>query len=348
MFGASLKQIARIVFLLFLALLMPVHAQGKEIVDMAGRKVWVPENITKIYGASPPATYLLYAVAPTLIAGLNYPFNPVERRYLRPDVSSLPVIGGWFGQGRTPNQETLLKVKPDVMLVWMWKGAAANEKIEQVAGRLGLPLVYVRIDHLSDYPEAFLFMGRLVGMEERARKLSDYARCALEGIEPVVAAIPEEKRVSVYYAEAPDGLSTECDSSPHTEPINLAGGRNIYRCTPKDDFGMERISIEQVMLADPEVILAQEKEFVDRVCSDPGWQSIRAVKNRRVYLIPRAPFNWFDRPPSFMRLLGVKWLTSILHPDRYPLDLAGETREFYRIFLGVELDDEALRKVLHQ
>ncbi len=348
MSGVPLKQIAGIVLLLFLAVLIRVNAEGKEIVDMAGRRVLVPDNITKVYGASPPATYLLYAVAPTVIAGLNYSFTSNERKYLRPGVDSLPVIGGWFGQGRTPNQETLLKVKPDVMVVWMWKGSAANEKIEQVAEQLGLPLAYVRIDHLSDYPEAFLFMGHLVGMEERARKLSDYAICALDGIGPVVAAIPEEKKVSVYYAEAPDGLSTECDNSPHTELINLAGGRNIYRCTPKDDFGMERISIEQIMLADPEIILAQEKEYVDHVYSDPRWQSIRAVKNRRVHLIPRAPFNWFDRPPCFMRLLGIKWLTNLLYPDLYPLDLAREAREFYSLFLGVELDDKALREVLHQ
>ncbi|HOI94466.1 MAG TPA: ABC transporter substrate-binding protein [Syntrophobacter fumaroxidans] len=342
------KQIVGSLLLLFLSVLISVQAQGKEIVDMAGRRVIVPDRVTKAYGASPPATYLLYAVDPALLAGLNYPFNPRERTYLRPDVVSLPVIGGWFGQGRTPNQETLLKVKPDVMVAWIWKTKAANEKIEQVARLLGLPLVYVRLDHLGEYSEAFLFIGRLVGREERGRKLSEYAKRTLADVEPVVAAVPVGKRVSIYYAEAPDGLSTECDGSPHTELINLAGGQNIYRCAPKDDFGMERISIEQVMLADPEVILAQEKECVDRVRSDPGWKSIRAVKNGRVHLIPRAPFNWFDRPPSFMRLLGIKWLTNLLYPDRYPLDLAKETREFYRLFLNVELDDGALREVLHQ
>ncbi len=102
--GVSLKQIAGIVLLLFLAVLMRVNAEGKEIVDMAGRRVLVPDNITKVYGASPPATYLLYAVAPTVIAGLNYSFTSNERKYLRPGVDSLPVIGGWFGQG--PNSES--------------------------------------------------------------------------------------------------------------------------------------------------------------------------------------------------------------------------------------------------
>ncbi|MEN6440108.1 MAG: ABC transporter substrate-binding protein [Syntrophobacter sp.] len=340
------------VCILLLIVLLPAlliqHVEAREIVDMAGRRVTVPDTIKKVFTGSPPATYMLYAIDPTLIVGLNYPFTPMEKRFLSPAMDTIPVVGGWFGQGRTPNLETLLDVRPDIMVVWMWKAAGTNAKVEEVANRLRLPLIYIRLDRLSDYPEAFRFMGELLDRPERARELSQYATHALNMIGMVAGAMPEEKRVSVYYAEAPDGLSTECDRSPHVELLALAGGSNIYRCDPKNDFGMERISIEQVMTADPEVILAQEKEFVDQVYSDPRWQAIRAVKNKRVHLIPRAPFNWFDRPPSFMRILGLRWLANILYPEHFPLDLASETREFYSLFLGVRLDEDALREVLRQ
>ncbi len=345
MFSAHSIRVA-IRFLLLLALFCAGQAEGREIVDMAGRRVTAPDEIRKVYTASPPATYMLYAIDPSLLAGLNYPFSQLERRYLNASVATLPVIGGWFGQGRTPNLETLLDIRADIMVVWMWKAKATNAKIEQVAEQLRLPLVYIGLDTLGDYPEAFRFMGRLLNRERRAEELSEYASRVLAKIAPIVAAIPEAAKISVYYAEAPDGLSTECDKSPHTELIKLAGGKNIYQCEPKNDFGMERISVEQVMSADPEVILAQEKEFAANVYSDPRWRSIRAVKNRRVRLIPRAPFNWFDRPPSFMRLLGIQWLTNILYPDRFPLNLHSETREFYSLFLGLQLDDAALAEVL--
>lgn len=337
------------VFVLVLGFLLgTVNARGREIVDMAGRTVTVPDTIQKVYGGSPPATYMLYAIDPALLCGLNYPFTEMEKRYLVPSMDALPVIGGWFGQGRTPNLETLLKVRPDVMVVWMWKAASINTKIEDVAKQLDLPLVYIKLDSVSEYPDAFRFLGKLLGRRDRADTLADYAARVLETIQPVVSSVPEAGRVSVYYAEAPDGLSTECDKSPHTELIGFAGGANIYRCDPKNDFGMERISIEQIMLADPEVILAQEREFVASVFSDPRWQSIRAVKNRRVHLIPRAPFNWFDRPPSFMRLLGAKWLLNILYPDRFAFNPAEETKTFYSLFLGVQLDDRALKEILRQ
>jgi iron complex transport system substrate-binding protein len=313
---------------------------------MAGRRVSVPDTITKVYGASPPVTYMIYAMAPEFLAGFNSPLTPQEARYLKPEVKNLPVIGGWFGQGRTPNQETLLGIRPDVMIAWMWGKSAANDKIEQTAKQLGLPLVYIRIDHLNNYAEAFRFMGTLLNREKRGQILGDYTEKTLQSVDAIVSKIPDLKRINVYYAEGMDGQSTECDQSPHAELIPLAGGKNIYRCAPRDGYGMEKISIEQVMLVNPEVILAQERIFAVNVTTDSRWQSIRAVRNKNIHLIPRFPFNWFDRPPSFMRILGIQWLTHSLYPDQYPMDVAAETKMFYKLFLGVELDDASLNKVL--
>lgn len=346
MYGSRFKPQAAI-FLTLLALLCARRAGARQVVDMAGRKVFVPDVITKVYGSSPPATDMIYAIDPGLIAGLNTPLYPVEKRFLIPAMQKLPILGGWFGQGRTPNLETILDVKPDVMVVWMWnRNAALDKKIEQTARELRLPLVYIKMDRLSDYPAAFRFLGKLLRREKRARALSDYASRVLARVEPIAASIPDDKKVSVYFAEGPDGLCTECDKSLHTQLINLAGGKNIYRCEPDSAYGMERISIEQVMAADPEVILAMNREFVDHVYTNPEWRSIRAVKNKRVYLIPSAPFNWFTRPPSFMRLLGAMWVAHVLYPDRFPFDAAGQTRKFYSLFLGIRLDDKALREVL--
>lgn len=337
-----------LLFLMFVLNLQIRQLEAREVIDMAGRRVSVPDTIKKVFSGSPPATYMIYVMDPTLLAGLNFPLSQMEKRFLSPIIDTIPVIGGWFGQGRTPNLETLLSVKADLMVIWMWKAASTNEKVEELAARLRLPLVYITVNHLTDYPEAFRFLGELLGRPKRARELCEYATKALSPLKPLASGIPDGKKISVYYAEAPDGLSTECDKSLHAELINLAGGRNIYQCEPKNDYGMERISIEQVMAENPNVIVAQEKEFVDRVYTDPRWQSISAVKNRRIHLIPRLPFNWFDRPPSFMRILGVRWLANILYPEHFPIDLAGETREFYDLFLGIRFDDAALSEVLRQ
>jgi iron complex transport system substrate-binding protein len=324
-----------------------MSASAVEITDMVGRKVVLPDKELKAFCASPPALYLLYALDPSLAAGLNFPMNDREKEYLRPDFARLPVLGGWFGQGQTPNLETLLAVKPDFILAWHFTHrSASNDVIEEMAKTLDIPVVYVQLDSLRQYADAFEFLGQALGRAERGAALARETRRILDEVEPIAAAVPEDERVSVYYAQGLDGLRTDCDTSVHAELINLAGGRNIRSCQSKSSFGMEPVSLEEVLLGAPEVILAKEETFFHSVRENPAWSEVRAVREGRVVLIPSRPFNWFDRPPSFMRILGLCWLTNKLYPERYPKDMVAETKTFYRLFLDVELDDEAARAVL--
>lgn len=337
------------IFLLTLlcALSCATVVEARQITDMAGRTVTVPDTIRRVFTASPPATYMLYAVDPTLLVGVNFKFREEEKRFLRPEIARLPVIGGFFGQGKSVNMEVLLQHKPDVVVIWSTLGQKADELFVEKLSKAGIPTVFVNLDRLNNYPDAFLFLGNLLDRRERARKLADYARDTLKSVAKVVTAIPEKERLRVYYAEGPDGLSTERETSWHAELIPLAGGRNVHRGEQQfESGGMEKVSMEQVLIYDPEAIITHDRTFYDSLAKDRRWQGIRAVKNRRVYLIPRIPFNWFDRPPSFMRLLGLKWLASQMYPKRYPLDIQAETKQFYKLFLGVEPGNSDVREIL--
>jgi len=336
------------VCLFVLLLLQAGSGDAREITDMTGRKVQVPDRISRVYASSPPASYLLYAMDPNLIVGLNSPLNETEKRFLKPAVKSLPVIGSSVGQGKNLNTELLLKARPDIVLIWAWQQPQINARFEQVFRQLKIPVVQLRIDSLRDYPTALTFLGSLLQREKRAAKLRGYAEETLKSVDQAVAGIKPEQRPTVYYAEGQDGLATERDGSFHAELINLAGGRNVHRGEALDHYGMEKIRMEQVMLYNPQIMLAQEDPFLGTVGRDPRWKSIKAVRDGRVYRIPRAPFNWFDRPPSFMRLLGLRWLTNRLHPDLYRFDAATETRRFYRLFLGIELNNKDLMEILKQ
>jgi len=321
-------------------------AEARQITDMAGRKVTVPDVINKVYGTSPPATLMVYAMDPGLVAGLNMPVTSADTPYLDPRFVAQPVIGGWFGQGRTTNLETLLALEPDIILVWYWTFSAMDEKMASTLERLGIPVVYMALEKLADYPKAFAFLGDLFHLEDRARSLGRYAQTVIDDADRVRAGIPEKSRVSVYYAEDASGLSTECHTSIHAQLIQLSGGENVHRCAQRTRMGKQKVSMEQVLGYDPQVIVSHEKAFFAHMAGAPKWQNIRAVQNGRVYRIPTRPFNWFDRPPSFMRLLGLKWTMHTLYPQAYPIDIAAETRSFFQLFLNVQLDDAALKDLL--
>jgi len=331
--------------ILLAGLLVSLTIQAREITDMAGRKVSMPDKVERVFGSAPPLNVLLHAVAPETMIGLSFPVTDEAKPFFPPRLQGLPVVGGIFGMGQQMNAETVLGMKPDIALAW--KSPFIDQgKIESAFAKIGVPLVFIQLDTLSDWPAALRFTGQLLGHQKSAEAQARYIEQTLNKVAKVVAAVPEAKRPRVYYAEGPDGLATDCHRSFHTEAIELAGGYNVYRCEPKDHMGMERVSLEQVLAFAPDVIVTQEKAWAAGVRNDPRWQVIPAVKAGRIHVVPRWPHNWVDRPPSMMRVLGVQWLANLFYPKAYPLDLRRETREFYQLFLGVNLTDAQLDSLL--
>ncbi len=336
--------------LLTLFVLLVISAtlgDAREITDMAGRKVMLPDSIRKVYAPSAYGSYIMYSIDQSLLAGLIFPLKEEEKKYFRKETRDLPVIGSLFGQRQTGSVDLLVKAKPDLIILWATHKSALSEKAEESLKKFGWPYVYAVAETIDDYPDVYLFLGRLLGREGRTETLAGYSRKTLSEARAVMSRIPANRRLKIYYAEEGDGLSTECDDSIHAELLKLAGDGNVHRCRAASHMGMDKLSLEQVKLYDPDVIVAQEKVFLEKVFKAPAWRSVKAVREKRVYLIPRIPFNWFDRPPSFMRILGLRWLMNSLYPDDYRIDIVKEAREFYKLFLGVDLRDEEMRNIIY-
>jgi iron complex transport system substrate-binding protein len=110
--------------------------------------------------------------------------------------------------------------------------------------------------------------------------------------------------------------------------------------------GLTKVSIEQVLAWNPDVILALDPAFQRSVATDPLWSPVKAVRDGRIYLAPNLPYGWFDAPPGVNRLIGVRWLMSILYPQQFPESLRDTTRAFYKLFYQVDLSDDQLKTLL--
>jgi iron complex transport system substrate-binding protein len=99
MYNLSIVRLRVIYALAFFLILSPL-AFAREITDMTGRKVSVPDTITKVFGSAPPITYLIYAIDPNLLAGLNMPLAKVDQPYLNPVSASVASAGrlAWPGE----------------------------------------------------------------------------------------------------------------------------------------------------------------------------------------------------------------------------------------------------------
>jgi iron complex transport system substrate-binding protein len=322
--------------LALLLLLAPLAAQARTVVDSAGRKVEIPERVEKVFAAGPPASILIYMLAPERMTGWPDPPRPEERLFIAEKYRDLPALGRLTGRGGTANIEVVLKVAPDLIVDFGSVRDTYASLADNVQAQTKIP--YVLIDgRLEATPNALRLLGEILGVSERAERQPAYVEATFAGIDAALSAVPADQRPRVYLARGPDGLETGVAGSINTEIIERAGGRNVIEAGGQR--GLVRASIEQVIVADPEIVITWDRNFFGRVYDDPLWAGVKAVREKRVYLAPTAPFGWIDRPPSLNRVIGLKWLAGLFHPDKLRQDLRATTHSFYRLFYHVEPSD---------
>jgi iron complex transport system substrate-binding protein len=334
-----------IILRFILIVIITASLDAKSVTDMDGNTLALPERTDRVFGSSPPMTYLLYALDPHKLIGLNFKArngnNRADEALLKPEFLTLPVIGSFHGGGRSINLETLMTHKPQLVL--LWQDDMMVDTVRKEIEKTKVPTFMIPFRKIDDMPRAFRLAGNAIGRAERGETLAQYAE---KIINEVNRSVTGSKPARYYYAEGLDGLSTECDQSFHVEAFNFAGGSNVHKCRQSGLLGLERISFETLLAYDPDVIIVQNGAVYFDLANDPLWQNLRAVRNGRIHLIPASPFNWIDRPPSFMRIIGIEWLASLFHPDRYEVDLTRRVKEFYNLYLDVDTTDEQIHTIL--
>ena len=319
--------------------------QTQTITDMAGRSVTIPAHITSVLGTSPPTTMLIYMIAPDKLLG----WNSNNTGYLPTKYLSLPAVGGWFG-GKEGNYESFLSMHPDIILEGYNQQGDMKATVDARQEKVGeLPVVGVEnsVDALG-YSEPIRFMGELLGESEQADKMISFYESVLKEVQKKVEIIPDSKKVTVYQAAGSDGLTTEVRGSPHSQLIDVAGGINVVDQPLTDAFGEVKVSMEQVMTWNPEVIIVEDANLYKKMFTDPSWSQIKAVKDKRVYLTPKTPFSWYDHPPGVNRIIGIPWTAKMLYPDEFKdMDLNQFIKDFHSLFLHYDISDDQIKAALN-
>ena len=324
-------------------------AETREITDMAGRKVTVPtaENIESVFSAGPVAAIFLYMVAPDKLLGWNYELNDVEKSIILDKYQDLPN----FGMGDAVNYEAVIAANPTIAINSGKINDAMVSDCDALSESLGIPVVAVD-NELNNSAEAFRFMGELLGVEDHAEELAQYAEQVFTDIN-ALSDIPEEKKVSVYFGNGEDSLETAPRGSQHAQILDAINAVNVADLELGDGSRVQ-ISAEQLLAWDPDVIVVNGEPKADKsgssaaedILSNPDYASLKAVQDQKVYGAPNAPFSWVDRPAGPNRLIGMRWFSALIYPEYIKCDINEEIHKFFDLFYHVDLSDEQLENVL--
>lgn len=317
----------------------------RELTDMAGRTVTLPEEINSAFSTDPTAAIFLYTLVPDKMLGWNYELNDLEKSIILDEYETLPN----FGMGDAINYEAVLAAGPDIAFMVGSINDAIVSDADALQESLGIPVVVVTSE-LTETPEAYRFMGELFGVEDQAEQLAAYAEETLDDIANM--DVPEEEKVRMYYGNGEDSLETAPAGSSHGAIIELVNAINVADLELGDGSRVQ-ISAEQLLAWDPDVIVVNGEPKADipgasaaeAIMNDPTYATLTAVQEGKVYGTPNAPFSWVDRPPGPNRIVGLRWLSALIYPDYIEADVDSEVREFFSLFYHVDLTDEQLANV---
>lgn len=293
------------------------------ITDHVGREVTIekePETIVSGYYIS---TSLLIALEQDeKVLGIE---NDGDKRPVyglsAPQLLDLPGMG----TVKEFDLETCAAMDPDLVIL-PFKLKDMEESLEQ----LGIPVIFVKPESQELLSETIEMVGKATNCEERAKELQAFIDAKIAELED---AVKDEKAPRVYLGGNSSFLSTAGPAMYQHSMIVNAMGKNVAE--DLTDTYWAEVSYEQVLAWDPEYIIlaADAKYTVDDVLNDVNLQGCTAVKEKRVYQLPKDIECWDSPVPG--SILGNLWLASILHPEAFSVETYEESvTEFYETFYG--------------
>ena len=305
--------------------------------DDLGREVEIPAEISRIVATGPVAQVILYAIAPDMFVGLAYQFNATAEGVVPQEYLDLPYFGQLYNSANL-NVEELAMVDPQLIIDVGQPMSGGAEDLDTLSAQTNIPAVFVS-SSLEDMPATFRTLGKLLGREEKGEALAQFC----ERVYPRTVSIMEqvgENKVDSLYILGEQGLNVLPQGSYHSELVDMLTNNLAVVDAPSSKGSGNEVTMEQIALWDPEVILFAPDAIYDTAANMDTWKELTAIQSGSYIKIPEAPHNWVGTPAAVQRYLGMIWLTAQLYPDYCDYDAKAEIMEYYELFYGCKLTEE--------
>jgi iron complex transport system substrate-binding protein len=269
------------------------------ITDDEGVTVTLPAAPQRIVTFAPANTEILFALGlGDRVVGVSGSFDDFP-----PAARKVEEVGGQSGV--EPNEEKVVSLEPDLLLA-----TSGGEEWKKRLRDLGVPVFTVDATTLDDVFHDIRTIGRLTGVPDRARSLTDRLSARAREIERTVRAEPPVTCFyEVYfqppvYTVGPGSFVFDLLRDAGCNPVT-SGLKNPYPA----------LSVEALVHDDPDVYLVDSLSApsVAAVGKRAGYDALRAVRRDRVAIVDSDPVT----RPGPRVVQGLEELARALHPDAF-------------------------------
>ena len=297
-----------------------------KIIDFMKRDITIDKQPQRIVSCAPSITEILAALELTeYIVGVDeYSDYPPEIKRFREE-GIIENVGGVT----TLNIEKILALRPDIVFV----SPGVQGGIVPILEEKGLTVVALDASTVNDVYKEILIVGKIMNIEYKALSLGNSIRDRIDYVQSKITQVKSKTSVlSVIWLEP---IWTAGNSTFLNDIIGYAGGYNVL----VDSNGWFMTNPETIVTRNPEVIIVtamsigmKPEEVMEKLMSIPGFSSVNAVKNNRVYLLYGQAENVFLRPGPRIGE-AVELLAKILYPEIFNVEIPRTIDEEYTKYL---------------
>jgi len=298
----TLPLLSLLTALVLLGAVPPVSGGPVNLLDAMGREVALNLPVERIVSLSPSVTEILFAI------GADHLLVGVSKHCDFPVAAKLKPKAGDF------NSPDLQKVKDAGAEIVLFSERARTGDLEALEGA-GIAGLVLPAATVADIILTVRRLGEISGRRDRAESLASAMERELESLRSRLGAISPERRPNIYVeVDGPKRLYAVGPGSFMNDVITLAGGRNVFADRKEAYFAVDG---EEVVRANPEVILIDYPfQYKVGAAKRPGWDTISAVRNGRIYDGTDFDIILLNRPgPRILRAL--REIALLLHPGAF-------------------------------
>lgn len=292
----------------------------KDASSTDGSTVTIKKNPGKVVNLYASFTTLWYEAGGTVIGCIGgNSSQALYNEYIGRDITSDKgvTVVATSSSGKKWDMEKIIAIQPELIICSTAMSGYAT--VQKPAEAAGIPVIAVSYDDFSDYLKWFKVFCNLSGHPEL---WDSVAMKSLDDVVEVLCEIPDGNapRVFSMFANA-SKLEANTSATVVGGMVTAMKATNIVDSWDNAS-GAERleINLETVFAADPDIIIVQchagtdaaKAQVEETYGNNPVWQSLKAVKNGKVFYLEKTLFH--NKPNSRFAEAYEK-LAEILYPD---------------------------------
>lgn len=269
----------------------PAPSYPITVTDDQGTAVTLPARPEKIVALTPAATEILFKLG----AGDRTVAKAEDIDPYPPEAADLPIVSKFTGV----DTEAIVGLDADLVIA---DTLNPPDAVTQLRG-LGIPVVVLSATTIDGALKDIELVGDAIGAPGEAKDLTASMRARIDQLTAATAGAMKPR--TFYEIGAGDTIYTPPADSIYAEMLTAAGA------DPITTDASYVIPLEQLVTADPEVILIGDGSPIADVPKRAGWEGMTAVKDGRIVLVN----DTIVTRPGPRLVDGLEALIAAIHPE---------------------------------